>query len=338
MRAVLGLLPLVLVAAACAPPSTPPPSGGVGTSINPVWTDPATTADPVFTHLAYPPTTAARGRLAVMLHGTGSNPQGHYEIANALRSDGYHVIVLRYNAPVSTLGACPDADVGVYPTCHTDLRGEIVFGAGVTDPLGGTHDHSMITVTQPNSVMNRLLKLVEYLVANTSGIGWEGFQQLSGPTCTSFNATYGACDLDWSKVAMLGHSQGGSVALYLAKFFALDRVGMMSGSYDAWDLGGSFQAASWITSGAWQVPVADIATLTHGNDYGLGRIREVEDSIGVPGPEVAASPGPFTSNRLFTTTTPSCWWDSTPGHNSTAVDACAPDYLYWDAWRYLAGS
>jgi len=126
--------------------------------------------------------------------------------------------------------------------------------------------------------MNRLLKVVDYLNTIAPASGWGNFQQRSGPVCDSPNTTYGACNLNWSDVVAMGHSQGAGVALYLGKFFPLAKVGMLSGSYDAYDLGGgNYSVAPWITEAGLAVANADIGTLLHTNDYGLNLFRAVEN-------------------------------------------------------------
>lgn len=341
-----GLVAVVLLALTAAACTQPPSGGGGGSSsgwnVNPATTDPAIASDPTFTHLAFAPTTTARGKLVVMFHGTGSNPQAHLELANALRGDGYHVILLRYSATLSTPNACPTAVAGSDPDCHRVFRSETTFGAGVTDPDGGSYDHALVSISQANSVMNRLLKLVDHLRVIAPTAGWGEFQDRTGAACDVFNTTYGACELNWGDVVAAGHSQGAGVALYLGKFFPLRRVMMLSGSYDAFDLGGgSFTVAPWITEGGMDVPASRIGTLLHTSDYGLNTFRAVENALGLPGSEVnvtTSSPPYGSSNRLITSTASTCPWDGTPGHNSTTVDVCAPDYLYWATYTYLAGS
>lgn len=343
-----GLVAIVLLALSAAA-CTQPPSGGGGSTgpatswtINPKTTDAAIANDATYSHLAFAPTGPARNKLVVILHGTGSNPQAHFELAGALRTDGYHVIVLRYSAAVGTLSACPDANAVVDPDCHRGFRSETVFGGGVADPGGNAHDNGVVAISAANSVMNRLLKVVDYLNTIAPASGWGNFQQRSGPVCDSPNTTYGACNLNWSDVVAMGHSQGAGVALYLGKFFPLAKVGMLSGSYDAYDLGGgNYSVAPWITEAGLAVANADIGTLLHTNDCGLNLFRAVENSLGVTGSEVmvtAAVPPYGGSRRLVTSLASTCPWDPTPGHNSTAVDLCSPDGAYVPAWRYLAGS
>ena len=339
---IIVALALALLASGCTQPSGGGNATGPATSwsINPSVTDPAIANDPLYTHLAYAPGSNDNGKLAVVLHGTSSSPLAYTELAGALRSIGFHVIVLRYSAALGTTGACPDADALTDPDCFRTFRAETTFGAGVLDPTGHAYDHPLAFISQANSVMNRLLKVVDYLQTIAPTSGWGQFQQRTGSTCDSFNATYGACDLVWDKVAAVGHSQGAGVALYLGKFFPLAKVVLLSGSYDAYDLGGGNEiVAPWITEGAFATATADIRTLSHTADFGLGRIRAVEDAVGVTGAEVSvtsAAPPYGGSHRLVTSLASTCPWDSAPGHNSTAVDACAPDLAYNAAWAYLA--
>lgn len=327
---------IALFAGAC----TTPTSSGNSTSswsVDPVLADAATTPDPLATNRIYQPVGTERGELAVMLHGTGSTPAAHYEIAGALRSDGYHVILLRYSASLGTLYACPDVDALTDPDCHRAFRHEVTFGAGVPDPDGVARDHATANVTSADSVVNRLLKLVDRMATVVPASGFGQFQQQTGGSCDVTNANYGTCELDWSKVSVLGHSQGAGVALYMAKFYALEAAGLLSGTYDAYlDGGGAATAAPWTTEGDFDVPAESITTLMHEDDYGAERIRAVADALGISGPEVSATVVPFLTDRLITDLQPTCLFDSVPGHNSTSVDLCTPGNSYVEAWRFMA--
>ena len=333
---------LVLVGCTQAPAGNGTGNGNGPLTVDPRLTDPAIPTDLVFPHIVQGPTAAPRGRLAVVLHGSGANPQGYTELIAALANDGYHVVGLRYNALLPSLGACPDADADQDPDCHRTFRGETVFGQGVPDPAGHAFDHPIAFVPKASSVMNRLLRLVAYMSANYPSAGFGQFlRQTASGTCTSPNTTYGTCDVDWSKVVLMGHSQGAAVALYLAKFFAVDRVGLMSGTYDAYALGaGVYSAAPWLTDGPLAVPTSRIGWFVSTRDPEVGRLRAVATALALSGQEtdVTTTARPFGgSHRLVSSTTPSCPFDTAQNHNSTAVDLCVPDGLYVAAWRYLAG-
>lgn len=331
---------VALLAGACTSP--PSPGGGNGTttwSVDPVTADSATKADPLYPNRLYLPTGTPRGALAVVLHGTGAGTTGYGEITSALRSDGYHVIVLRYSAALGTLGACPDSVSSSFPDCHRAFRSETVFGAGVQDPSGDAFDHPGAQVPAADSLVNRLLKLIERMKVIAPSAGWGQFQDATSGVCNNMNTTYGACELKWSKVALIGHSQGAGVALYMSKFFPLRAAGLLSGSYDAFRTSPTTAtAAPWTAEPGFATADSAIRILRHTSDYEGVRILAVADAVGVPGPEVSATAPPFTGNRLVTSGVSTCPWDSSPNHNSTAFDVCAPDGAYVDAWRALAGS
>lgn len=336
--ALVLLTSVALLAGACVPPSG---GGGNGTtwSVNPATADPATTADAVNPSKLYLPTGTARGALAVILHGTGAGTTGYGELTSTLRSDGYHVIVLRYSAALGTQGACPDSEISTFPDCHRVFRSETVFGAGVADPDGFAYDHPVAQIPAADSLMNRLLKLVDHMAVAVPSADWDQFQDATAGVCNDLNTTYGACELDWSKVALIGHSQGAGVALYAAKFLPLRAVGLLSGSYDAFATSPTTAtAAPWTSEAGFATPDSSIRILRHTLDTGTARILAVADAVGVPGPDVDATAPPFAGNRLVTSATSTCPWDSAPNHNSTAFDLCAPDGLYAPAWRALAGS
>jgi hypothetical protein len=323
-----------------------PPSGGQGGSgawsVDPSATDPALDVDLLSPNLAYAPTVAPVGRLAVIFAGTGAGTSNFGELTATLRTRGFHVVVLRYSNSLGTLSACPDSVALTQPECPRAFRSEVTFGAGVPDPTGASYDQAVASVDKASSVVNRLSKLLDYLRLIAPSAGWEQFQQRSGADCDVVDTTYDVCAIDWSSVSAAGHSQGAGVALYLAKFFPLKRVAMLSGPVDAHVLpDGTLVPATWLTDGPLAVPTSSVWTLLHTADPQIARMRTVADAIGVPGTEVAvsaASTPPPGSNRLITSLTPACFWDSAQHHNSTAIDACTPDGAYTEVWATMLGT
>lgn len=335
---VAGVMALV---AACAPQPGGPSGPASSWSIDPAATDPQLPSDTVSPNLAYLPTGPEAGRLSVILPGTGAGTSNFGELSGALRQAGHHVIVLRYSNSLGTPAACPDAAALTDPDCFRTFRSEVTFGASVPDPDGASYDHPVATVDGPRSVTNRLLELLEHLNGIAPTAGWDQFQLSTGGTCDQVDANYGACAADWSKVTAVGHSQGAGVGLYLAKFFPLDRVVMLSGAFDAYHLGGtSYVPAPWITEAPLAVAPADVSTFFHTSDVDLGRMRSVADAVGVPGAEVSVNGNtpPYGSNRLITSVGSTCPWDPYGNHNSTAVDICTPDLAYDAAWTELVTS
>lgn len=344
-RGVRWLLPAVALVslAVIAGCGTPAPGGGTqsgGTvQIDQRDTDSALAPDPFAPNFAIRPAGTSNGKLAVLFNGTGATPAALSQLGARLSRDGFYVVGLRYASAVSTQWACTDSQLTTEPECHRDFRSEITFGKNVADPDGFSADHPMVDVSASESVVNRLTKLVGVLHQRAPLDGWGQFQQRDATGCTQTDATYGGCAVDWSRVVTVGHSQGAGVALYLAKFFALDRVAMLSGPYDVFvTTDNQTVVASWITEGGFEVPASRMTTFSHVNDYGLAIHRAAADALGIPGPEVpVTAPRPFGfSNRLISSIQPGCPLDSAPAHNSTATDACATAPQHSTAWSYLA--
>ena len=340
----LAAMAMALLAVACVP--QPGTGGGSGSS---VWTvdqhdtDPALGADPVNVNRAFAPwtTVTAKNKLVVVFPGTSAQTSVFNEVVNALTSDGYHVIVLRYQSALGTTQACPDAELPTNPDCHRQFRSEVVFGENVNDPNGNAYDLPVAHVNQAYSTNNRIIKLLDWLVTTAPTKGWAQFQQRSGTTCTQTNATYGGCEVKWSKVSLLGHSQGAGVAMYLSKFFPVSALGMLSGPYDGIpDGGGGYSAAPWTTEPL-AIPDSKVTVLNHPSDDGWEIENAVADAIPVVGAPVNVATQPASyggSRRLYTDAASTCPWDGSPSHNSTAVDLCAPDGLYVTPWRYMAAA
>lgn len=328
---------LSMLATAC-PVTTP---GVVGSrSVNPCVPDVQTTCDTAAPNLVVQPRTASRGQLVVLLNGTGLSPQSEQRLAGVAADSGFHVISLRYSSDTGTSAACPSAAFGA--ECHRTFRAETVFGAGVPDPTGAAYDNPAVSVSGANSVVNRLLKLVAHLSATSGAEGWGSFLQSTGGVCDVEDPVYGACDLDWSKVVLVGHSLGAGVALYLAKFHDVARLALLSGPYDQYRDGPQIVVAPWITEGGFATPAADMAGLIHTGDPNLSGVVATWNQLSLPGPVRsvdAASPPYDGSQQLTTSVTPQCALDPNGPHNSTAVDSCVPtaDRLT-PAWKQLLGA
>lgn len=296
-------------------------------------------SDPLHLSFAYAPSGSPRNRLAVLLNGTGAGPLSLSKMGATLAAEGFHVIGLRYSSDVGTQAACPNSQATSNPDCHRRLRGEVTFGAGVPDPDGRSFNHPSVSVSAADSVVHRLIRHVEYLDGRRPSAGWDQFQRHSGGACVQ-HPTYGGCTPEWSRIVAMGHSQGAGIGLYLAKHFGLDRVGMLSGSYDAFSNGsGGYVAAPWVAEGDFRTSTSRIATFSHLSDPALRIHRSVSTALGLPGPEVritSSSPPYGFARRLVTDALPECPFDSAPAHNSTSTDLCAPADVNRRVWRYLA--
>jgi len=314
--------------------------GSFGRTVNPCTPGSGITCDAVFGNIVAPPTIIASNTLAVVFNGAGAQPLAYTKLLGTLAGIGMHTIGLRYSSASGTADACPVANASTDPDCHRRFRGELTFGQNVADPNGYQADLVGMNVSQANSVMNRLLTLVEYLRTSYPSENWGQFQRRdSGGICSTTNTTYGVCELDWSKVVPVGHSLGAGVALYLSKFKAVDRLGMISGPFDEYVVGPTLTVAPWIAEGGFATPSSNMFGLTHTLEPNAAAQSAAWDALAMAGPQVSVD-GNITpyggAQQLTTSLTPSCNGLTGARHNSTAQDLCTPENALAAAWSTMA--
>jgi hypothetical protein len=159
-------------------------------------------------------------KLLVYFPGTGGEPNGSWPFLEAGADAGYRVIGLMYDNVPSAVPTCgPQAD----PACFDRFREKRIFADAAS---------SDIDDLPVESVVNRLVKLLQYLDKNYADEGW-GQYLLDGQP-------------NWARIALAGHSQGGGVAAYIAKKKSVYRVINLSGAWDHSDA--AKQWAPWLTS------------------------------------------------------------------------------------------
>lgn len=187
-------------------------------------------------HLIMRSSSAAGDRLFLFIGGTWSKPKNYEVICDYIRNAGYHVISLSYpnNIPAAPLGSSENPEV------YSQYRQEICFGTPVSVD---------VDVDSLNSINQRFVNLLNYLVEKHTGEGWENFLESVTPV--------------WSKITISGHSQGSGHAGYIAKQFAVDRVVMFAGPND-------YQTATatpgdWLSDGS-ATALSDYFALLHAED------------------------------------------------------------------------
>jgi hypothetical protein len=286
--------------------------------VAPVATDPAIT-QPLDNHYVWLDTSAhSRHRLLVMLPGTGQRPDQFQLVEQLGARLGYHVIGLTF---VNTGGLAKICPVTPDPAaCFRDTRLEIIDGVDRT-PL--------ITVSPPNSIDNRLTKLLQFLAAQYADEGWSQF-------------TTGDGQPNWSLIAVAGLSVGGGEAAMLGKIRLVDRVVMFSAVPDSIGT----QAAPWVALG--RTPGNRYYGLAHNRDGFFIPILAGWDSLGlqafgVPTVVDGNTPPYANTHMLVTGLTPQGGFVGLNAHGSTATDSFTPLALdgtpaLRDAWRYMLGT
>jgi hypothetical protein len=173
--------------------------------VRPIQTNSGYTA-PQDSHLVVRNTSTNLNKLFLFIGGTGSNTQGYQTLSNFAGTLGYDVLNLSYpnGVAAASLGSNPDSMV------FNKYREEVCFGTPVSMD---------VTVDSLNSIYNRTVALITYLDLTYPTQNWN--QYLINPLT-----------LNWSKIAVGGHSQGSGHACYFAKRFDVERVLMFSGPND----------------------------------------------------------------------------------------------------------
>jgi len=289
--------------------------------VAPQTTDPAIDYQAPGNHYAWLDTSAQTNhKLLVFMPGNGVTPALYQLVQQEAARLGYHVIGLMFvNGPPSLAAACGAA---ADPNgCFEDSRLEI---------LDGLHrNRSVVNVSVPNSIYNRLPKLLEYLGVHHPEEGWSWFLARGQPR--------------WRRIAVSGHSQGGGQAALIAKLHLVARVVLFSSVGDRFRATG---ATPWV--GTLATPSARYWGLVHDRDPAFVPIHASWDLLGMAAfggdkaPETTEAPYGFT-HMLVTDLVPQGGSFIAGAHGAPVFDAFTPlsadgTPLLRDAWRYMLGA
>jgi hypothetical protein len=142
----------------------------------------------------------AKNQLFLFFPGSGAVPFNYLEISNTAADLGFHTIGLNYpnDEPVNTLCGSTNSDLD----CYAKVRLEIKDGVDRTN---------LVQVNRPNSIENRLIKLLIYLRQQRPNENWGQFL-INDST------------VNWTKIVVAGHSQGGGHAGIIARFHPVLRA------------------------------------------------------------------------------------------------------------------
>jgi hypothetical protein len=252
--------------------------------------------------------------LLVFMPGTGGAPAAFQRLEQEGARLGYHVIGLMYQNDKNIGLLCTNSSD---PDCYEKARLEILDGVDRTD---------LVDVSVPNSIDNRLLKVLEYLASEFPTEGWDDFLTRGQPK--------------WNRIAISGFSQGGGQAALIAKLRLVHRVVMFSSPNDSVGQEG----AAWVTTIA--TPSNRYFGLAHQRDQGISPILWSWGTLGMAAfgaavaPESNAAPYGGTHMLVTNVTPQSGSFVQKDVHRSTANDNLTPldadgNPILLDAWRYL---
>lgn len=313
-------LPAPTPSPAPAPAPTPTPAPvSVERDIAPAATSAQITTN-LSAHTAINPSpgVTARGRLFVMLPGTGAVARNYREILRTGARQGFHTIGLTYPNDTAVGDLCAGA---ANADCAELARREIITGSDLS-PL--------VTVNAANAIAGRLTALLTYLNTNFPNEGWGQFLVGGAP--------------DWSRIGMAGHSQGSGHAAMMGKLFVLDRVAMFSGPGDFFGA----NIAPWLTLPN-MTPATRIYGFTHRSDelVPVALVQAAWRAIGLEAlgaaADVDALAPPYGGSHILLSNAPARPGapSATPLHGGTVADAITPlnasgTPLYEPVWIVMA--
>lgn len=251
--------------------------------------------------------------LYVFLPGTYRTPGGCRATPSKAASMGFHAIGLMYDNVVAGNPLCKTTgDI----TCHRRARLEVI---------DGVDRHPGVNVNTANSMVNRLYKLLVYLNTTYPAQEWGQYIQNGAPR--------------WDKIIVGGHSQGGSIAGVLGKFYPVKKVLIFS----MIDFLNNGQIPDWETLPAnkekYYALINPLDELVPYDKLQAGWIALGMNAYG-PITNVGTTASPYNkAHRLITTVKPPST-DLDPYHNSTGVDTYIPKdasgvYIYDKVWEYM---
>ncbi len=180
---------------------------------------------------------AEKNLLVVFLPGTGGKGGNAAAFCRLPADHGFHVVSLAYPSTISMSVFHKSTD----PDAFLKARENILYGKVPFGNLG---------VNEPNSIHNRLLKVVRYLAATYPKENWDQFLDRNG-------------SLEWRKLVLSGCSQGGGHAALLGMQHEVARV-LMFGSPKDYNIHFQ-QPAKWYSSPS-ATPLNRFFSFVHSGD------------------------------------------------------------------------
>lgn len=267
-------------------------------------------------YFSAPNLSAPQGILTLIFPGTGGQPRDYRLLADQASALGLHALVLRYPNDTSINELAGDD-----PSAHLDLR---------LDHWDGKNRTGAVDLRPGESILERATGALRRLAADRPGEDWGRF--LAGG------------EMDWSRVAAVGHSLGAGYAALAARLHRLERAATLGWADWCRDSG---RPAEWtLETSGWATPASVRFSLLHMRDelvpLRVGRESAERFTCRAREEVVESGDPPWgRSQRLVTDLDPSDEYPvPSPCHNALAIDAKTPRWpdggaVLSDAWTWI---
>ncbi len=172
--------------------------------VAPQTTDPQITTNLNNHYISINRGVAPKNQLLVFLPGTGAVAFNYREFNNTAADLGFHSVNITYPNDIASNSLCGGTNTDL--DCYAQVR---------LETIDGTNRTNLVNVDRANSIENRMIKLLIYLRNQFPNDNWGQF-------------LIDDSSIDWSRIVISGHSQGGGHAGIIGRYHPVVRVVMFS--------------------------------------------------------------------------------------------------------------
>ncbi|PRB86462.1 hypothetical protein CQ022_09490 [Chryseobacterium culicis] len=226
-------------------------------------------------HIVLYDKTIKNNKVLLWLTGTGGStdhfPQSFFKTA---LDQGYRIIALSFISSPGVSKVCKGDFLSKDVDCAAEFRRKRIYGDNV---------FPIIPDQYQDAIIPRLIKLLQYLSKNDKEGGWSQYlnQNTGKPV--------------WSKIAIVGQSQGGGMAEFIAQHEAVARIISFSGGWDYSD-SKTKKIAGWYAQKLVTPPQNVFATY-HVKEVAATNLAEICKALHIPAENVFALDQPIDQAR-----------------------------------------
>lgn len=223
------------------------------------------------THVVYYDPTITSNKLMVWMAGTNGTPLSiPTELFNTALAQGYRIIALSYITVPAVSQVCVREMLEANVNCAEMFRRKRIYGDNA---------FSAIPDEAHDAIIPRLVRLLQWLSTHDAGGEWSRY------------LTADASKPNWSSIAVMGQSQGGGMAQFIAQQETVARVISFSGGWD-YANSGAKTIAGWYSKQA-ATPMERWFATYNINEVAARTLSEISTTLRIPATQIFALDKPL---------------------------------------------